>query len=207
MCYVYVDFSYVLSPSSSPPLSPPPSPPLLPPTATLPLSYLPIRLVNGTHTSNNTQNLAMGYVEIFYNETWGTVCDSSWGIEDANIACRQLGTCVRDTVCVGESFIVLHHFFSSFLLSSLHCFLSPFISPPLSLPPGFNGSLLATSRGLLGRANYSTPIFLNNLVCLGDELALSQCHHSPIGDTSYCSYHFGNYYSHYRDAGVICQGT
>ena len=103
MCYVYVDFSYVLSPSSSPPLSPPPSPPLLPPTATLPLSYLPIRLVNGTHTSNNTQNLAMGYVEIFYNGTWGTVCDSSWGIEDANIACRQLGTCVRDTVCVGDS--------------------------------------------------------------------------------------------------------
>ena len=89
-----------------------------------------------------------------------------------------------------------------------YLFVFPF-SPSLSL--GFAGAILATGRSLLGRANYSTPIFLNNVVCLGDELALSQCHHSPIGDTSYCSYYYYyysyNYYSHYRDAGVICQGT
>lgn len=47
------------------------------------VSSFSVRLVDGTVNS--------GRVEILYNNTWGTICDDFFTVQNAGVLCKMLG--------------------------------------------------------------------------------------------------------------------
>ncbi|XP_022110413.1 uncharacterized protein LOC110989982 isoform X2 [Acanthaster planci] len=101
-----------------------------------------LRLVDGS-------NRYEGRLEISINGTWGTVCGDLWDLQDAQVACRQLG---------------------------------------------FPGVIRETHGGSFG--NGTGPIYLDDVICTGDEENLESCVHAGIGIHN-CD--------HSNDVGVVCE--
>ena len=58
--------------------------------------HVPVRLVGGSSKSE-------GRVEVFFNNTWGTVCHDSWDGAGAEVVCRQLGLPYSNAQPVGAA--------------------------------------------------------------------------------------------------------
>ena len=73
--------------------------------------FIPVRLVDGTTEME-------GRVEVFYEGSWGTVCDDDWDIVDVAVVCRYLrfsGTTeILSTAYFGEGS-------GNIVLNGVHC--------------------------------------------------------------------------------------
>uniref|UniRef100_A0A669CIE2 SRCR domain-containing protein n=1 Tax=Oreochromis niloticus TaxID=8128 RepID=A0A669CIE2_ORENI len=178
---------------------------------------VPIRLVGSGSTR------CSGRVEIYHNNSWGTVCDDGWDINDAEVVCRQLNC--------GSALEAPHsaHFGAGtgqIWLDNVTC--------PNRLAG--SGSTQCSGRveiyhnnswgtvcddgwdlndaevvcrelncGTALQAPHSThfgagtgQIWFNNVTCSGNESSLTECKHSGFGS---------NICGHGHDAGVVCSGV
>ena len=110
--------------------------------------YLRLRLIGGTTSME-------GNVQVYYNNTWGSVCDDSWDILDARVVCHQLG--FVDAVSATK----YNRYSSDYYGTQLRAFIYLFIYSFILFFPG--------------------PIWLDEVACVGTETSLYECSHSQLG--------------------------
>lgn len=73
-----------------------------------------VRLMNGS-----TVEPLEGRVEVCINNAWGTICDTGFSIDDAEVVCRQLGHPFSGTYvsCLPALFILAYYFVKESKLS------------------------------------------------------------------------------------------
>lgn len=77
----------------------------------------PVRLVGGA-------DLNEGVVQVYLNETWGTVCGDQWTMKEANVVCRQLGYSEATRLANTGEFSRVN---GSVLLQNVYCTVSTFV--------------------------------------------------------------------------------
>ena len=57
-----------------------------------PIHRNPVRIVvDNDRNEEEIVHSNEGRVEVFYNGSWGSICDYGWGYNDAKVVCRMVG--------------------------------------------------------------------------------------------------------------------
>ncbi|RDD43367.1 Deleted in malignant brain tumors 1 protein [Trichoplax sp. H2] len=153
-----------------------------------------VRLVGG-----NTPN--QGRVEVYYQGTWGSVCDDYFNISTANVVCRQLGyssaqaaRCqVRlvggNTPNQGRVEVYYQGTWGSVCDDYFNISTANVVCRQL----GYSSAQAARCCAAYGQS--AGPILLDDVFCNGDESSITQCQHNSW---------YRNDCAHSEDVGVVC---
>ena len=135
-------------------------------------TYGDVRLVGSS-------NQYEGRVEVCINDTWGTVCDDSWGSVDATVICKQLEyaytgcTLIHTTTIISSDHDNITNYFIHYYIDGKY----------------YTNAYFGAGSG---------TIWFDNVACTSSNTKLVQCSSNPIGEED-CS--------HSEDAGVGCEGA
>ena len=100
-------------------------------------------------------------MEVCINDTWGTVCDDSWGSVDATVVCKQLGYSYTGCELIGN--YNQRRLIASFIVTD---------------GTYYNSAYFGAGSG---------KIWLDDVACTSSNTKLLQCSSSPIGEET-CSH-------------------
>ncbi|PFX14302.1 Deleted in malignant brain tumors 1 protein [Stylophora pistillata] len=147
-----------------------------------------VRLASPTDSSSS------GRVEVFHNGAWGTICDNSWGLQDADVVCRQLG---YDGAISAPGNAAFGEGTGQIWLDNINCVgVETAISQCDHSGWGVENCEHYEDASVLCRPQGTGQIWLDDVNCVGVETTISQCNHRGWGDHN-CN--------HDEDAGVVCQ--
>ncbi|KAL8176296.1 UNVERIFIED_CONTAM: hypothetical protein K2H54_030287 [Gekko kuhli] len=146
-----------------------------------------VRLMSGS-------NRCSGRVEVYHNEQWGTICDDSWDVHDAQVVCRELDPNEIRLVngsnrCSGRLEVLHNQQWGTVCDDDWSIQNAEVVCRELDC----GVALLAPRGAHFGEG--TDHIWLDDVKCTGTEAALRDCRRKAWGEHN-CN--------HREDAGVVC---
>eukprot|EP00731_Ephydatia_muelleri_P037447 Em0474g1a len=134
---------------------------------------------------------AEGRMELYYNGSYGTICQIGWDLVDATVVCKSLGYAAALVAMGGAAMVLVQGRHNH---SSDQCAEDAQV---ICRQLGFSGTSVAFSNAYFGAGSSNQPIWLDDVNCIGTETNVGQCL-SEDGVSHNCV--------HLEDAGVRCSG-
>eukprot|EP00731_Ephydatia_muelleri_P035370 Em0117g11a len=106
-------------------------------------------------------------MELYYNGSYGTICQIGWDLVDATVVCKSLGYAAALVAMGGAAMVLVQGRHSH---SSDQCAGQAEDAQVICCQLGFSGTSVAFSNAYFGAGSSNQPIWLDDVNCLGHQL-------------------------------------